>query len=136
MPFDSGANFTAVHVNRNITVDADVEGVPQAGSEYLQLGAIRADAGDAAAAGHHQVECHDVYLLVLQQGEGLLAGFGGHRPIAWLEHQANRLARPELVIDDQNQCRSGWSFNLQRQSPYGSLSIPRAARPGRPFRTT
>jgi len=28
MPFDFGANFTAVHVNRNITVDADIEGSP------------------------------------------------------------------------------------------------------------
>ncbi len=28
MPFDFGANFTAVHVNRNITVDADIESSP------------------------------------------------------------------------------------------------------------
>jgi hypothetical protein len=28
MLFDFGANFTAVHVNRNITVIADIEGSP------------------------------------------------------------------------------------------------------------
>jgi hypothetical protein len=28
MPFDFGANFTAVHSNRNITVSADIEGSP------------------------------------------------------------------------------------------------------------
>jgi hypothetical protein len=28
MPFDFGANFTAVHVNRNITVSADIESSP------------------------------------------------------------------------------------------------------------
>jgi hypothetical protein len=28
MPFDFGANFTAVHVNRNIPVEADIEGSP------------------------------------------------------------------------------------------------------------
>lgn len=28
MPFDFGANFTAIHVNRNLTVSADIEGSP------------------------------------------------------------------------------------------------------------
>jgi len=47
MPFDFGANFTAVHVNRNITVDADIEGSPSSESQPTRRAARIVAFGEA-----------------------------------------------------------------------------------------